>query len=287
MKKSLFLMAFAVVAIAAQAYSGRYYNVTANAQGNGKVYVSRSSSTPAESDYQTSYSTGNVGEATAETSLDFYFFALPDDGYKFQGWYDGNDDLVSAVGETPFVKSLDVRQSSDSYYVPMTLVGKFVPEYYGDKYFLAQAATDGGGKVYVGMVEPSDEDYKDSQATCEYSVYSENESDVVTFYYYAQAAENHEFDGWYDANGMKVSDANPMAADLTSSSLDPDAPAVLSYVAQFVDVSTGVNDIAAGEVASVKYVDLNGRVTSEPQPGVNIEVTTLTDGRRVTRKIVK
>ncbi len=292
MKRTILLL---LVAIAVStAHASYFYQATGVAVGNGRVYVTAEVDTvPAIEHYADSVSTGVRDARYANAIDDEYadinvnYYALPDTGYKCIGWYDADSNQVSNGTDNPYSVTNRTTEEDSYNVVDWILYAHFVPESYTNKFFLAQAVADGGGKVYVGMNEPSEEDYKDGQASCEYNEWSDGESDNATFYYYAQAAENYAFDGWYDANGMKVSDANPMAADLTSSSLNPDAPAVLSYVAQFVDVSTGVNDIAVGEVASVKYVDLNGRVTSEPQPGVNIEVTTLADGRRITRKIVK
>lgn len=52
-------------------------------------------------------------------------------------------------------------------------------------------------------------------------------------------------------------------------------------------VMTGVNDINAHQVASVKYVSLDGRVSDKPFAGVNVVVKTLTDGTTSVAKVVK
>ncbi len=292
MKRTILLLLASIAMSVAHAGYVYVYQATSVAVGNGKVYVTdKADVTPTTEQYKDSVTvmgdSGVLSEEVGYYDADIRYFALPDEGYKCIGWYDADGSRVSDGTVNPYTETKRTTTSSQVTMPDWILYARFVPESYTNKFFLAQAVTDGGGKVYVGMNEPSEEDFKENRSTCEYNVWSDGESYDATFYYYAQAAENYEFDGWYDANGMKVSDANPMAADFTSSSLDPDAPAVLSYVAQFVDVSTGINDLAAGEVASVKYVDLQGRVASEPQPGINIEVTTLADGRRVTRKIVK
>lgn len=53
------------------------------------------------------------------------------------------------------------------------------------------------------------------------------------------------------------------------------------------DVATGIEGINAAEVASVKFVDLSGRVSSQAFDGVNIVVTTYNDGTVKTAKVIK
>ena len=51
--------------------------------------------------------------------------------------------------------------------------------------------------------------------------------------------------------------------------------------------TTAISDINAANVAGVKYVNLAGQVSSKPFEGVNIVVTTLTDGTTQTSKVIK
>lgn len=53
------------------------------------------------------------------------------------------------------------------------------------------------------------------------------------------------------------------------------------------EVPTGVADVAAKTVAGVKYVSLTGVESATPFEGVNIVVTTYTDGSKKTAKVVK
>lgn len=54
------------------------------------------------------------------------------------------------------------------------------------------------------------------------------------------------------------------------------------------DIITAVDQVeTASEVKSVQYYDLQGRMSNAPLKGVNIKVTTYTDGTRETMKIVK
>ena len=52
-------------------------------------------------------------------------------------------------------------------------------------------------------------------------------------------------------------------------------------------VITGVDNINAADVVSVKYVSLTGVVSDKPFDGVNIAVETLSDGTTRTIKVVK
>ena len=55
----------------------------------------------------------------------------------------------------------------------------------------------------------------------------------------------------------------------------------------YEDVVTAVNDInEATTVKSVKYVNLNGQTSDKPFNGMNIKVSTLSDGTTTTSKVV-
>ncbi|MBR1551418.1 MAG: starch-binding protein [Muribaculaceae bacterium] len=54
------------------------------------------------------------------------------------------------------------------------------------------------------------------------------------------------------------------------------------------DITTGVSEVsAAAQVAGVQYVDMAGRVSDRPFHGMNIVVTTMTDGSTRTTKVMK
>ncbi len=55
-----------------------------------------------------------------------------------------------------------------------------------------------------------------------------------------------------------------------------------------IDGTTGVKDVnAAKEVAGVKYFNIAGMESSEPFQGMNIVVTSYTDGTQSTAKVMK
>lgn len=53
------------------------------------------------------------------------------------------------------------------------------------------------------------------------------------------------------------------------------------------NTTTAISDLNTASVAGVKYVNLAGQVSSKPFDGVNIVVTTLTDGTTQTSKVIK
>ena len=61
------------------------------------------------------------------------------------------------------------------------------------------------------------------------------------------------------------------------------------YVELKQQISTGVEaNVAEAQVASVQYVSLSGAVSNKPFDGVNVVVTTYTDGSRTAaKKIMK
>lgn len=113
---------------------------------------------------------------------------------------------------------------------------------------------------------------------------------------------NNQYSGTTDANGdysidmpagtytvsivepthfMPYTEENVVVSD------DPNASPVLNFSMQF-DYTTGVTDVnAAGSVVGVKYYDLNGRESAAPVKGVNVKVTIMSDGRRITEKVLK
>ena len=113
---------------------------------------------------------------------------------------------------------------------------------------------------------------------------------------------NNQYSGTTDANGdysidmpagtytvsivepthfMPYTEENVVVSD------DPNASPVLNFSMQF-DYTTGVTDVnVAGSVVGVKYYDLNGRESAAPVKGVNVKVTIMSDGRRITEKVLK
>ena len=53
---------------------------------------------------------------------------------------------------------------------------------------------------------------------------------------------------------------------------------------QFAEITTIAGD---KQVESVRYYNLAGAESAEPQPGLNIKVITYTDGTRSSEKIIK
>ena len=64
------------------------------------------------------------------------------------------------------------------------------------------------------------------------------------------------------------------------------APRVLQIRRPGEGTVTGIESIGASEVASVKYVNMMGVVSDKPFDGVNVMVTTHTDGTKKTTKVV-
>ncbi len=68
---------------------------------------------------------------------------------------------------------------------------------------------------------------------------------------------------------------------------DPTAAPVLNFSLQY-DYTTAVSDVKAdATVVGVKYYDLSGKESAAPVKGVNVKVTIMSDGSRVTEKILK
>ena len=109
----------------------------------------------------------------------------------------------------------------------------------------------------------------------------------------------YKFTGWYDADGALLS-TDPIAdislhtsAYLGEGRSAPANPKLnteeydIAITAMFEHTPTSVSGIEARPVASVKYVNLMGQTATEPFEGVNIVVTTYSDGTQSTTKIIK
>ena len=85
----------------------------------------------------------------------------------------------------------------------------------------------------------------------------------------------------FNAQGAEVALTNVMLVTLHDSFLADDALAL-------VNDASGIEDVKAGkEVAGVKYVNVAGQESDRPFSGMNIVVTTYTDGTTSTVKIMK
>lgn len=116
---------------------------------------------------------GKLSDNTYSTGVEVYegktitVTAVPNDGYRFIGWYDENDELVYEDEE------LTVTVDSDINYTAV----------FSDKYIMKAIAEKGG--------------------TAEVSVQEAQYSEKVVFT--AAASSGYEFVGWYNAAGTKIS----------------------------------------------------------------------------------
>ncbi len=53
------------------------------------------------------------------------------------------------------------------------------------------------------------------------------------------------------------------------------------------DINTGVTEVISGDVANVRYYNLQGQESEVPFAGVNVVVTTMTNGTKVASKVIK
>lgn len=99
----------------------------------------------------------------------------------------------------------------------------------------------------------------------------------------------------YDDVFLRVNEDGPLAAhrcyipaQAVNSSTTAGAPRFLTIALPGQGGTvTGIEDINANDVASVKYVNMQGITSDKPFRGVNIMIITRTDGTTVNRKVVK
>lgn len=186
MKKQRFFrraLAIAVLATLASANAfglstKYYYQTTVQSTGNGTVYASVNNTTPAESSYQTQYSTPVVTDSV------IYLFAKPATGYAFDHWTDAATSQ-QYTGNPQRYSYLEQNTSSDNP-ATHTFIASFVE-----------------AKVTVKSEDVT-------KGTVRISSVGNSLNDSVALY--ADHANNFftgtQFTGWYK-NGVQVSTANP------------------------------------------------------------------------------
>ena len=101
--------------------------------------------------------------------------------------------------------------------------------------------------------------------------------------------------GYYEVNPINFTEDETNAATVktTSDTFDQNYAGKLNDVVVNVtfslnDSPTGVNDVeAAKQVSSVRYYNLQGQQSATAYDGLNVVVTTYTDGTTTTRKVMK
>ena len=122
---SLFVVMF-TMCLPSFALSDTYYSkVVANAVGEGKVYVSKSS-TNNPSYKEGSSSATNNSSATSAPTHTYYVYAQAKDGNEFAGWYDNANCTGNPVSiNTSYSVKFTVNSTSSSIPTTQTLYAKF------------------------------------------------------------------------------------------------------------------------------------------------------------------
>ncbi len=115
----LFLLLASGEAFAA---SKTYYSkATATASGVGKVYVSTTATSTPEYG-----STNTVTHSSESTDHTYYFYAQPNEGKVFLGWYDGNSKLSE---EQNYTHTLSAGSTDETKPTTVSLTGRFADNF--------------------------------------------------------------------------------------------------------------------------------------------------------------
>lgn len=127
--KALGVAAMLMVSGSAMAgHNGPHYaKFTATSTGNGKVYVSTSSTAEAVWSETTSEATWQCANQTgASDNASGYFKAQPNDGYIFSGWYAGNEAALPTSTSAEYTATLSAESTNQSAPTSLALEARFV-----------------------------------------------------------------------------------------------------------------------------------------------------------------
>lgn len=176
--------------------------------------------------------------------------AVPMKGSKFTGWTWSGGSSTSA---TISIASSDFKQcpnkkgnQSDTYTNSTAYTAQFIPRTY--YYKMPGADATEGGWVYVNTTagRPAD-DSGDWQTTIAggTTLLSQTADDngkyaratIGTYYYYAKPKDGYNFVGWYDKNGLKLSENADFGYNLVATSENKNTPTTVVLIAVFASES--------------------------------------------------
>lgn len=110
----LFVVMLTMFSMSALAGNNTYYSkATANAVGNGKVYVSKTQATP--STYNTTSSATNSEEAKGEPTHTYYLYAQANDGHEFVGWFENQSGTGTVLSTSiPYIVAIKASSTTEN-----------------------------------------------------------------------------------------------------------------------------------------------------------------------------
>jgi len=257
MKKIFTLFALAAMTLGAAANDltvgeGTYYSTTIPMCG---LYADTEGSMA-----QTIYPASMLADMNGKKITGITFYTL-NQYYVSHGQADSSDaaDFINFSGSTYQISLLEVSQNSYDVNAPAPVTGA-TP---------IATVTPVKGDYIVNIVFDQPYEYNGDNLLVETTLI-QTEGDWAQTYFLGDGEATDENVSYFFIDG----DQN-----------------VASYIPMttftYEDVVTAVNDInEATTVKSVKYVNLNGQTSDKPFNGMNIKVSTLSDGTTTTSKVV-
>ena len=182
----LFVVMLTMFSMSALAGNNTYYSkATANAVGNGKVYVSKTQATP--STYNTTSSATNSEEAKSEPKHKYYLYAQANSGYEFVGWFNDQNCTGTALSTSiPYIVEITASSTTENSPTSATYYALFKPVFK----FSATANTINGS-------------YGTTTATVTSKILGDvgNTSKSTTATFTATPNANCTFEGWFSIVG--------------------------------------------------------------------------------------
>ena len=133
--KRLIVLLFLVIVFVGNArasHDKHYGKAVAESTGNGKVYVSTSSTAPSSSSSdwknKSESTVFNCGEKESGDQKQFYWHALANAGYEFEGWKSSNGSAFESTNN-PYSANASASSKDSSSPTETKKIAHFIPDY--------------------------------------------------------------------------------------------------------------------------------------------------------------
>lgn len=265
---SLLLVMFTTMSITAFASSNKTYyaKAAATAVGNGKVYIGKNKTAPAEEDYlESAENTNSVSSGSSPANVSLYLFAQPGaNNIKFEGWFENAECTDTVSTDNPYLARISSNATTEANAVLKTYYAKFVEASVFYSSTLTATVVGENGQISVAT-DAETENYN-----------AENSSDSIlnnvqeTHNYYLKAQvedpETYRFAGWYSdaACENQISKNATYTYAVTAESTDESNPTAVEVYAKF-------------EVIPCYYSSINATAVGDGKVYVNTKNTTTED----------
>lgn len=228
--------------------------------GNGKVYVATTNSDSGASYNDTESSATQEGkDLSSAPTHTYYYFAKPNDGYKFDGWF--SDEACTPTNKvadkSPYEYSFSANSTSSSSPTTKTLYAHFseITAYYNST--LTVVTSGDGNKVNVSNTSTIDECVSNTASLSTLN----NGNSKHTYYVTASSDDKYQsFMGWYkdEECTQLISSKATFSYTVDAISEDNNNPTEYTLYAKFVNAKYQLVNGNFEQWENVSYKDKTG-----------------------------